>query len=298
MGSLSGKVALVTGASSGIGRATAGALAAEGAVVYATARRPEGLAGLEAEGLRVLGLDVTDETSMVEAVGVVEAEHGAVDVLVNNAGYGLNGPAEELEMDDVRREFETNVFGLLRMGQLVLPGMRGRGFGRIVNVGSIGGTFVAPGAGAYHASKYAVEALSDALRMEVGAFGVDVILVQPTGVRTPFAAKINATMRDTGPESPYAAFKENMARTTERIFSGGGYGIIEAGDVAQVIVRAAEARRPRARYKVGTSAHVYSWMRRLLTDRAWDALMARQFPVIPTPKEKAPPSAGAGTFAR
>ena len=295
MGTLDGKVALVTGASSGIGRATALALAAEGAVVYASARRQEGLAAVGAEGLRGLRLDVTDEGSMVEAVRRVEAEHGSVDVLVNNAGYGLNGPAEELGMDDVRREFETNVFGLLRMGQLVLPGMRGRGYGRIVNVGSVGGTFVAPGAGAYHVSKYAVEALSNAMRMEVGAFGVDVVLVQPTGVRTPFATKINATMRDTGPGSPYAAFKENMARTTERMFSGGGYGIIEAGDVARVILRAVEADRPRTRYKVGTSAHVYSWIRRLLPDRAWDAVMARQFPVVPVTNKAAP---SAGTFAR
>lgn len=292
METLDGKVALVTGASSGIGRATALALSAKGAVVYATARRPGSLAGLEAEGLRGLWLDVTEEGSMVEAVRRVEAEHGAVDVLVNNAGYGLNGPAEELGMDDVRREFETNVFGLLRMGQLVLPGMRGRGHGRIVNVGSVGGTFVAPGAGAYHASKYAVEAFSDALRMEVGTFGVDVVLVQPTGVHTPFAAKINATVPETGPESPYAAFKENMARATERMFSGGGYGIVEAEDVAAVIVRAAGARRPRARYKVGTSAYVYSWMRRLLTDRAWDALMARQFPMTRPAGEAVPPSAG------
>ena len=292
METLVGKVALVTGASSGIGRATALALSAKGAVVYATARRPGSLAGLEAEGLRGLWLDVTEEGSMVEAVRRVEAEHGAVDVLVNNAGYGLNGPAEELSIDEVRREFETNVFGLLRMGQLVLPGMRGRGYGKIVNVGSVGGTFVAPGAGAYHASKYAVEAFSDALRMEVGTFGVDVVLVQPTGVHTPFAAKINATMRDTGPGSPYAAFKENMARTTERMFSGGAYGIVEAEDVAAVIVRAAGARRPRARYKVGTSAYVYSWMRRLLTDRAWDALMARQFPMTRPAGEAVPPSAG------
>ena len=297
MGTLDGKVALVTGASSGIGRATALALAAEGAVVYATARRQEGLAAAEVEGLRGLRLDVTDEGSMVEAVRRVEAEHGAVDVLVNNAGYGLNGPAEELSIEDVRREFETNVFGLLRMGQLVLPGMRGRGYGKIVNVGSVGGTFVAPGAGAYHASKYAVEALLDAMRMEVGAFGVDVVLIQPTGVHTPFAAKINATMRDTGPGSPYAAFKENMARTTERMFAGGGYGIVGAGDAAGVILRAVKADRPRTRYKVGISAHVYSWIRRLLPDRAWDAVMARQFPVVPATKEAAP-SAGTGTFAR
>lgn len=293
MGSLDGKIALVTGASSGIGRATADALTAEGALVYATARRPESLAELENAGLLTLPLDVTEEDSMVEAVRAVKSEHGAVDVLVNNAGYGVNGPAEELELDEVRHEFETNVFGLLRMGQLVLPGMRRKGRGRIINVGSVGGTFVAPGAGAYHASKYAVEALTDALRMEVGAFGVDVVLIQPTGVHTPFAHKINATMRDTGPESVYADFKENMARTTERMFSGGGYGIIEAEDVAKVIVRAASARRPRTRYKAGASAHIYSWLHRLLPDRAWDAMMARQFPVNPASRELKAPATSA-----
>ena len=190
-------VALVTGASSGIGRATALALHQAGFVTYATARRTESFAGLEALGLRTLPLDVTDEASMGAAIRQAEREAGPVSVLVNNAGYGLNGPAEELDLHEVRREFETNVFGLLRMSQLVLPRMRQQGWGRIINVGSVGGTFTAPGAGAYHASKYAVEALSDAMRYEVQGFGVDVVLIQPTGVYTPFFAKINDTMRDT-----------------------------------------------------------------------------------------------------
>ncbi len=286
--SLDGRTALVTGASSGIGRATARALAGQGMIVHATARCPEARGELEAEGFHALRLDVTDEASMTEAVRSIEERHGAVDVLVNNAGYGLNGPTEELDLDDLRREFETNVFGLLRMAQLTLPGMRNRGFGRIINVGSIGGTFTAPGAGAYHASKYAVEAISDAMRMEVKTFGVDVVLIQPTGVHTQFAAKINATMRDTGPGSPYSAFKDQMALTTERMFSGNGYGIVQAEDVARAIVGAASADRPRTRYKVGLSAHLYSGIRRLLPDRAWDALMARQFPMDGARAQPAP----------
>ena len=147
MMSLDGKVALVTGASSGIGRAAARALAAEGAVVYATARRPGRLADLEAEGLRTLALDVTDEASMLAAVRAVEAEHGAVDVLVNNAGYIQSGTLEEVGLGAVREQFEVNVFGLLRLSQLVLPAIRGRGSGRIVNIGSVGGAVHGAGGG-------------------------------------------------------------------------------------------------------------------------------------------------------
>jgi NAD(P)-dependent dehydrogenase (short-subunit alcohol dehydrogenase family) len=276
MVALNGKVALVTGASSGIGRAAARALEAEGAVVYATARRPERLADLEAEGLRTLALDVTDEGSMA-AVRAVEAEHGAVDVLVNNAGYMQSGALEEVGLNAVRDEFEVNVFGLLRMSQLVLPAMRERGAGRIVNVGSVGGLFTAPGAGAYHMSKYAVEALSDALRYEVKSFGVAVVLVQPTGVRTPFVETPTALIPEN--EGPYAAFNENYNAGVKAMFTEGARGIVSAEDVAGVIVEAAGAARPRARYKVGLGAHVFPRVRRLLGDRAWDAAMARQFPM-------------------
>lgn len=281
MPKVTGQVVLVTGASSGIGRATARSFADAGAVVYAGARRPESQRELASEGFRPVALDVTDAASMVTAVEEIESRHGRVDVLINNAGYALNGPVEELTMDDVRRQFETNVFGLIRMAQLVLPAMRDRGHGRIINLGSVGGTLTAPGAGAYHASKYAVEAISDALRMEVAAFGIQVTLIQPTAVRTPFAAKINGTMRDTGPDSPYAEFKDVLARTTERMFSGRGYGVIRPEAVASTILRAASADRPRTRYLVGASARLYTMLHQVLPDRAWDGIMARQFPVRP-----------------
>jgi NADP-dependent 3-hydroxy acid dehydrogenase YdfG len=158
---------LVTGCSSGIGRATAERLAARGFTVYATARDVERIAALAARGCRVLALDVTDEDSMQAAVGTVVDEQGAVGALVNNAGYSQSGPIEEVPVAEVRRQFETNVFGLVRMCQLVLPGMRAQHHGRIVNVSSMGANFTFPGGGVYHATKYAVEAISDALRFEV-----------------------------------------------------------------------------------------------------------------------------------
>lgn len=274
------KVALVTGASSGIGAATVRALAKSGWTTYATARQPASLATFAAQEIHTLQLDVTDEHSMSAAVQTVEAAHGVVDLLVNNAGFGLNGPIEELDMDDIRRQFETNVFGLVRMSQLVLPAMRRKGSGRIINVGSVGGTFTVPGAGAYHASKWAVESFTDALRYEVRTFGVDVVLIQPTGVYTQFDKRIADSMPDTGERSPYAAFKANHARATHQMFNGRNVaGIIQPEQVANVIVHAATVTRPRTRYKVGLSAHIYSAIRRFVSDRMWDRIMGMQFPV-------------------
>jgi NADP-dependent 3-hydroxy acid dehydrogenase YdfG len=154
---------LITGCSSGIGRATAEHLAAEGWKVYASARRPETIADLAAKGCETLALDVCDEQSMSAAVEKVAQAEGAVGVLVNNAGYSQSGAVETVPIDQVRYQFETNVFGLLRMCQLVLPGMRDQRWGKIVNIGSMGGRLTFPGGGIYHATKYAIEALSDAL---------------------------------------------------------------------------------------------------------------------------------------
>lgn len=274
-------VALVTGASSGIGKATATALVAAGYITYATARRIDTLDALKDLGCRTLQLDVTDDASMTAAVRVAESEHGTIDLLVNNAGYSELGPVEELSLADVRREFETNVFGLVRMIQLVSPLMRANHSGRIINIGSIGGTFTAPGAGAYHASKYAVEAFTDALRYELRSSGIETILIQPTGVHTPFFAKQALTLPQTGEESPYAYFKERFLQTANRMFTGRMYGLIEADDVARVVVHAAQSRRPQTRYKVGASAHLYYHLRRILSDRAWDRVMSLQFPLHP-----------------
>jgi NADP-dependent 3-hydroxy acid dehydrogenase YdfG len=277
---MSTKVALVTGASSGIGAASVRFLLQDGWTTYATARRVESLSAFAAEGIPTLSLDVTDEGSMAAAVAQIEATHGAVDLLVNNAGYGLNGPVEELALADIRQQFETNVFGLVRMCQLVLPGMRRKSIGRIINVGSIGGTFTAPGAGAYHASKWAVESFTDALRFEVAGFGIAVTLIQPTGVYTQFDKKVAQTLPNTGPTSPYAVFKANHLRVTEQMFRGRNVaGIVQPEEVARVIARAAKVPRPRTRYKVGLSAHIYSGLRRVVSDRTWDWLMGLPFPM-------------------
>lgn len=266
-------VALITGASSGIGRATAEALAGAGFVVYASARRPEALGELAALGLHTVQLDVNDEASMVAAVRQVEAAHGAVDLLVNNAGYGELGAVEEVAPERWRRQFETNVVGPVRLIQLVLPAMRRQGRGRIINVSSMGGEMTFPLGGAYHASKYAVEALSDALRTEVKPFGVDVVVIQPAVVRTPLGDASLAALRTT-PESPYAAMVTGFERQSRASFES-GRGILSPEQVATVIVGAARARRPRTRYKVGAIARILPALRHALPDRAWDSLVGR-----------------------
>lgn len=275
-------IALVTGASSGIGRATAIALQDAGYRTVATARRLDRVADLAARGMHTLALDVRDDSSMRQAVARLADEGLTPDLLVNNAGYGQNGPVEELPMEAIRAQFETNVFGLVRLTQLVLPLMRQEGRGRIINVSSAGGEFTAPGAGAYHASKYAVEAFTEALRMEVARFGIRVVSIQPGGVRTEFV-QASATHRLTlPPDSPYRHFVERMEEATARMFaSNSAWGILTPDAVAAAIVRAATERRPRARYKVGMAARLLPLLRRTLPVRLWDAMWARQFPAVP-----------------
>jgi short-subunit dehydrogenase len=180
------KAVLITGCSTGIGRATALLLAERGYPVYATARRLDAIADLATKGCRTLQLDVCDEASMAAAVQTIEASEGAVGVLVNNAGYGLEGAFETTPMSEVRRQFETNVFGLIRLTQLVLPKMRAQRWGRIVNLSSVGGKITLPGGAYYHATKHAVEAMSDALRFEVSGFGIDVVIIEPGAIKTSF----------------------------------------------------------------------------------------------------------------
>ncbi len=272
------RTVLITGCSSGIGEATAERLATSGWTVYATARRPETLEGLAAKGCRTLALDVTSEESMTAAVETILDETGSIDALVNNAGYSQSGAAETLDLDDVRRQFETNVFGLLRMSQLVLPAMRKQRSGRIVNISSMGGKLVFPGGGIYHATKYAVEALSDAMRFEVAGFGVKVVIIEPGLITTNFENAAVASMEGND-DGPYAEFNAQVAKSTKEVYSGpmrhlgGG-----ADSVAKVIEKALKARRPRIRYTVTASAKMAIASRRLMGARAWDAAMKSQFP--------------------
>lgn len=289
------RAVLITGCSSGIGRATALRLAAGGWSVWATARRPETIADLADAGCRTLALDVTDEASMEAAVAQVREEAGAVGVLINNAGYSQSGAVETVPLEAARRQFDTNVFGLARLTQLVLPGMREQRWGKVVNIGSMGGRLTFPGGGWYHATKYALEALSDALRFEVRGFGVDVILVEPGLITTEFASAANASLADaaldgssapdggsangSATEDPYARFNAVVGAVTRgayegplKVFGGG------PDSVAKAIEKAISRGRAPSRVVVTPSARTTIPLRRMLPDRAWDAAMRRQFP--------------------
>ncbi len=259
-------VALVTGASSGIGAATALRLATAGWTVYGGARRVELIAALD--GVRPIALDVADDASMVAAVDRVEAEAGRIDLLVNNAGYGAYGAIEEVPLADARAEFEVNVFGLARMTQLVLPGMRSRRGGAIVNISSMVGRFAAPLGGWYHASKYAVEALSDSLRQEVAPFDIRVVIIEPGAIATEWMGIAAHSALDASGGGPYAARAKGIAAT----FGGKGpFGRAAPPDlVARVVLRAVGARRPRTRYLVGPFARPVVYFRRFAPDRLFD----------------------------
>ncbi|TMM15703.1 MAG: SDR family NAD(P)-dependent oxidoreductase [Actinobacteria bacterium] len=276
---------LITGCSSGIGRATAERLARGGHAVYATARRPEAIEDLARSGCKLLPLDVCDDESMAAAVKEVESAEGAVGVLVNNAGYGQDGAVEAVPIGEARRQLETNVLGPLRLTQLALPGMRRAGRGRIVNVSSMGGRVTIPGGGVYHASKYALEALSDALRFEVRGFGVDVVLIEPGLIRTRFGDTVIGGLPGGEDGGPYAEFNEALTKQVQSAYSGLVGKLVAAGPdrVARAIEKAISVERPRARYVVTPTARLMIEMHRLLPGRAFDLLMRTQFP---TPRQR------------
>jgi NAD(P)-dependent dehydrogenase (short-subunit alcohol dehydrogenase family) len=273
------RAVLITGCSTGIGRATAERLARGGHTVYATARRVDAVGDLARHGCRTLALDVCDEASRRAAVETVAKAEGGVGVLVNNAGYGSEGPVEEVPMDEVRRQFETNVFGLARLTQLVLPGMRAQGWGKIVNLSSMGGRMTLPGGGFYHATKYAVEALSDALRFEVRGFGIDVVIVEPGAIKTRFGdTAIDRIHALGGNDSPYAEFRRVIVKQIRDAYEGPMAMLAAEPDaVARVIEKAITAARPRTRYPVTFGARLLMGLRRWLPDRAWDGFLRTQF---------------------
>ena len=272
------KAVLITGCSTGIGRATAERLAANGMTVYATARKESAVEDLKTKGCKTLALDVTDERSMERAVEKVVEADGAVGTLINNAGYSQSGALESVPMDSVRRQFETNVFGLLRMCQLVLPGMREQRWGRIVNLSSIGGKIVFPGGGVYHGTKHAVEAFSDALRWEVADFGVKVVIIEPGLIKTEFGNTAAGSIDEAKGEGPYAKFNAMVGSATQGAYEG-PMAMLGGGPetVAKKIEKAITSRRPKIRYRVTPSAHMILNTGAVLTDRGWDRFVGTQF---------------------
>jgi NAD(P)-dependent dehydrogenase (short-subunit alcohol dehydrogenase family) len=263
-------VVLVTGASSGIGEASALALHASGWTVYAGARRVARMSALGAAGVRVLPLDVTDDDAMRETVKRIVGETGRIDALVNNAGYGSYGALEEVPLVEGRRQFDVNFFGVARLVQLVLPHMRARRSGRIVNVSSIGGRIHEPLGAWYHASKFALEGLSDCLRMELAPFGIHVVVIQPGAIRTAWGATARTSMLAT---SAVGAYAEQARAGAALLAAADGAGGSSPEVVARAVLHAASARRPRTRYVVGRGARVLLAARHWLPDRMMDAVM-------------------------
>ena len=266
-------IILVTGASSGIGYESAILLAQKGHKVYGAARRVERMEPLKEYGITPMSLDVTSEESMQKCVADILAAEGRIDVLVNNAGYGYFGAIENVTLDEARRQLEVNVFGLARLTQLVLPSMREHGSGRIVNVGSVVGRVVLPFGGWYHVSKYSVEALSDALRMELKPFGIDVALIEPGGINTEWGHIAADHLEESCKDTPYAQSAQKEARLMHIAYSS--KYLARPTCVSRAIGKAVTARHPRHRYHPGTGSRFLLWLHAILPVRWWDALWRR-----------------------
>jgi NAD(P)-dependent dehydrogenase (short-subunit alcohol dehydrogenase family) len=265
------KTALVTGASSGIGEATALHLAELGYTVYAGARRVDRMSDLADRGIRTRPVDVTDDGSMVGLVEMIIADTGRIDVLVNNAGYGLYGALEDVPMEEARRQFEVNLFGLARLIQLALPQMRVQRDGYIVNISSMGGKIWEPLGSWYHASKFAVEGLSDSLRVEVAEFGIKVVIIEPGTIRSEWSGIAADQLEAASANTPYARQARLVGaglRSAERLPIAAGPEV-----VAEVIAHAVQSPKPRTRYAAGGGARGILLAERILTDRAFDRLI-------------------------
>ncbi|NIF70351.1 SDR family NAD(P)-dependent oxidoreductase [Burkholderia sp. Ap-962] len=265
-------IALVTGASSGMGKDFALRLIAEGYTVYGAARRTERMEDIEAQGGSIMALDVTDDASMVAAVNRIIGERGRIDVLVNNAGYGQYGALEDVPIAEGRRQMETNLFGAARLVQLCLPHMRAQGFGRIVNISSIGGKLAMPLGGWYHASKFALEGYSDSLRNEVRDFGIDVVVIEPGGIESEWGPIARQEARRYSADGPYAGFVEKFDKLQTRLRGLPGPKVI-----SDLVVEAVRSKRPRPRYHGGLMAGPLLFLRRHLSDRWFDRLISMSF---------------------
>ena len=266
------KTALVTGASSGIGEETARTLHKLGYTVYAAARRTDRLEQLTPTGIHALTMDVTDDESMTSSIEQIIAETGRIDILVNNAGYGSFGAIEDVPIDEARRQFEVNVFGLARLTQLVLPHMRAQRSGTIINISSIGGRFTTLLGGWYHASKHAVEALSDALRMETTPFGIDVVVIEPGLIRTEWSGIAANHLEETAEGSAYASQIKAVANSMRSESTNKRQS--PPSVIADTVEKIVTARKPRTRYVVGFAAKPLVTLRHILPDRAFDRLIS------------------------
>ena len=272
---MNNKIALVTGASSGIGESTARRLHDAGFVVYGAARRVDRMAPLATTGVHTVALDVTDESATRKVVADILDAHGRIDVLVNNAGYGSYGALEDVPMDEARSQIEVNLLGLAGLTRAVLPAMRSQRSGTIINISSMGGRLATPLGAWYHASKFAVEGLSDALRLELRRFGIHVVLIEPGLIRTDWNSIAACKLRATSGAGPYADQAEAIAVSLDNNARPDAPRTSPPDVVARAVTRAATTRRPRTRYAVGFGARPLLLARRVLPDRTFDAFITR-----------------------
>jgi short-subunit dehydrogenase len=261
------KVALITGASSGMGKDFSLRLLDEGYIVYGVARRIERMSDIEGAGGHTIKLDITDDSSIVATVDQIIKEQGRIDVLINNAGYGSYGAIEDVPIEEAKRQFEVNIFGLARLTQLVLPHMRKNNFGKIINISSIGGKIYSPIGGWYHATKHALEGLSDCLRFETKQFGIDVIIIEPGGIESEWGGiALDAAMECSG-STAYSETAKGFKKIMETFKKQASPKVI-----TDLVMKALRAKKPKTRYSAGTAAKPMLFMRKILSDRMFDKL--------------------------
>ncbi len=271
MQSLKGKTALVTGASSGIGKETVLALLKDGVKVYAAARRESHMEDLVEKGAIVIPMDITSKDSIEQGIGKIFQESGSLDILINNAGYGSYGAIEDVPIEEGIRQFDVNIFGLARLTQLVLPGMRKNRSGKIVNISSMGGKMYTPFGGWYHATKHALEGFTDCLRLEVAPFGIDAILIEPGGITTPWGTIAADNLEKMSGSGAYAERAKQSAEGIRNRYESGK--MTEPGVIARVILKSLKAKKPKTRYAAGYMAKPSLFLRKILPDRVFDKLI-------------------------
>lgn len=264
------KVALVTGASSGLGKAFASALLNEGLSVYAAARRLELMADLATRGATPIKMDITHADEVEAAVERIEREQGGVDVLINNAGFGMFGAMEDTTIDDARYQFEVNLFGLARLTQLVLPSMRNKRAGRIINISSMGGKVYTPLGSWYHASKHAVEGWSDCLRLELSPFNIDVVIIEPGVIATEFGDVMTAPMLKRSGSGPYSKMADAVAASMKALETRGAS---HPQVIVDLVLKSVRAVKPKTRYAGGKYARPMLFIRKWLGDRVFDRVV-------------------------
>ena len=266
------KTVLVTGASSGIGKATAIYLAEKGYNVYGAARRTEKLKALVQYGIKPIILDISNEECIVGCVDRIIKEAGRLDILINNAGTGYYGSLEDMPMSDAKYQMETNVFGVARLIQLVLPSMRENRFGKIVNISSIGGKVTLPMGGWYHASKFAIEGLSDALRKEVQSFGIDVIVIEPGATKSEIIGLGTDYLNKISGKTVYS----HLAKGVSSLYASSAKNASDPIAIAKLIRKGIEAKKPKTRYVGASGAKIMLFLRSVLSDRMFDKLIMSQ----------------------